>query len=154
MAPAAIGPALSVLTGGLERARAAQGEAAERIAASPFDVDAIVDLVEPGGIVVLDDFTPCESWPPIFMGRVDTLPESWLTDERFTAGEGMIAPDASASIAALRSLAGTCMSNDNGTSDGCIRWSASARSSSLATASKVPSTPPSPTGLTVSFLGS
>jgi len=44
MAPAAIGPALSVLAGGLERARAAQGEAAERIAASPFDVDAIVDL--------------------------------------------------------------------------------------------------------------
>ena len=42
MAPAAIGPALSVLAGGLERA--AQGEAAERIAASPFDVDAIVDL--------------------------------------------------------------------------------------------------------------
>jgi hypothetical protein len=44
MAPAAIGPALSVLAGGLDRARAAQSEAAERIAASPFDVDAIVDL--------------------------------------------------------------------------------------------------------------
>ena len=28
-------------------------------------VDAIVDLVEAGGIVVLDDFTPCEVWPPI-----------------------------------------------------------------------------------------
>ena len=28
-------------------------------------VDAIADLVEDGGIVVLDDFTPCELWPPI-----------------------------------------------------------------------------------------
>ena len=57
-------------------------------------VDAVVDLVEPGGIVVLDDFTPCESWPPIFIGRVDTLREEWLTDERFTAVEVMVAPDA------------------------------------------------------------
>ena len=34
-------------------------------------VDAVADLVEPGGIVVLDDFTPCEMWPPISDGRVD-----------------------------------------------------------------------------------
>ena len=27
-------------------------------------VDAVADLVEDGGIVVLDDFTPCEQWPP------------------------------------------------------------------------------------------
>ena len=69
---------------------------------SAVGVDSIVDLIEPGGIVVLDDFTPCESWPPIFMGRVDTLRESWLTDERFTAVEVMIAPDASAVIATRR----------------------------------------------------
>jgi len=69
---------------------------------SAVGVDSIVDLIEPGGIVVLDDFTPCESWPPIFMGRVDTLRESWLTDERFTAVEVMIAPDASAIIATRR----------------------------------------------------
>jgi predicted O-methyltransferase YrrM len=65
-------------------------------------VDAVADLVEPGGIVVLDDFTPCESWPPIYLGRVDTLREEWLTDERFTAVEVMIAPDASALIATRR----------------------------------------------------
>ena len=69
---------------------------------SAVGVDSIVDLIEPGGIVVLDDFTPCESWPPIFMGRADTLRESWLTDERFTAVEVMIAPDASAIIATRR----------------------------------------------------
>ena len=65
-------------------------------------VDAVADLVEPGGIVVLDDFAPCEMWPPITAGRVDILRETWLTDERFTAVEVMVAPDASALIATRR----------------------------------------------------
>lgn len=65
-------------------------------------VDQVVDLLEPGGIAVLDDFTPCESWPPIAYGRVDILREQWLTDERVTAVEVMIAPDASAIIATRR----------------------------------------------------
>ena len=65
-------------------------------------VDAIADLVEEGGIVVLDDFTPCELWPPITYGRVDTLREQWLTDDRFTSVEVMVAPDASALIATKR----------------------------------------------------
>ena len=51
---------------------------------------------------MLDDFTPCELWPPITDGRVDTLREQWLTDERFTAVEVMVAPDASAIIATKR----------------------------------------------------
>ena len=62
-------------------------------------VDRVADLVEEGGIVVLDDFVPCESWPPIRDGRVDTLREQWLTDPRFTAVEVMVAPDASTVIA-------------------------------------------------------
>ena len=65
-------------------------------------VDAVADLVEPGGIVVMDDFSPCEMWPPITAGRVDMLRENWLTDERFTAVEVMVAPDASALIATRR----------------------------------------------------
>lgn len=71
---------------------------------SPEDarVDAVADLVEPGGVVVMDDFAPCEQWPPITMGRVDTLREAWLTDDRFTAVEVMVAPDASALVATRR----------------------------------------------------
>ena len=65
-------------------------------------VDSVADLVEAGGIVVLDDFTPCEIWPPVSYGRVDTLREQWLTDERFTAVEVMVAPDASTIIATKR----------------------------------------------------
>ncbi|HEX6515457.1 MAG TPA: class I SAM-dependent methyltransferase [Nocardioidaceae bacterium] len=64
--------------------------------------DTIIDLIEPGGIVVLDDFTPCASWPPVFAGRVDTIREQWLTDERFTTVEVMVASDASVLIAAKR----------------------------------------------------
>ncbi len=65
-------------------------------------VDAIADLVEEGGLVVLDDFVPCEMWPPITGGRVDSLREQWLTDERFTAVEVMVAPDASTILATRR----------------------------------------------------
>ncbi|MBB3040693.1 class I SAM-dependent methyltransferase [Nocardioides sp. LMS-CY] len=65
-------------------------------------VDAIADLVEEGGLVVLDDFTPCEMWPPVTYGRVDTLREQWLTDDRFTAVEVMVAPDASVVLATRR----------------------------------------------------
>jgi predicted O-methyltransferase YrrM len=64
--------------------------------------DTIIDLVEPGGVVVLDDFTPCGSWPPVFEGRVDVLREQWLTDERFTTAEVMVASDASVLIATKR----------------------------------------------------
>ena len=64
--------------------------------------DAIVDLVEPGGVVVLDDFTPCSSWPPVYEGRVDILREQWLTDDRFTTVEVMVAEDASVLIATKR----------------------------------------------------
>jgi predicted O-methyltransferase YrrM len=73
-------------------------------ASAPEDagVNAVADLVEPGGIVVLDDFVPCELWPPITGGRVDTLREQWLTDERFTCVEVMVASDASALIATRR----------------------------------------------------
>jgi predicted O-methyltransferase YrrM len=64
--------------------------------------DKVAELMDSGGIVVLDDFTPCPSWPPIFDGRVDTLREEWLSDVRFTAVEVLVAPDTSAVIATKR----------------------------------------------------
>ncbi len=64
--------------------------------------DTVADLVEPAGIVVLDDFTPCASWPPVHGGRVDTLREQWLVDDRFTTAEVMVAADTSVLIATRR----------------------------------------------------
>jgi predicted O-methyltransferase YrrM len=64
--------------------------------------DSVADLVEPGGMVVLDDFVPCESWPPVHGGRVDIFRERWLTDDRFTSVEVLVASDASVLIATRR----------------------------------------------------
>lgn len=65
-------------------------------------IDIMADLLEPGGIAVLDDFVPSTSWPPIVDGQVDTIREQWLTDERFAAVEMLIDPDASLIIATRR----------------------------------------------------
>lgn len=65
-------------------------------------IDVMAELIEPGGIVVLDDFSPSAFWPPIVEGRVDTVREQWLTDERFAAVEMLIDADASLIIASRR----------------------------------------------------
>jgi predicted O-methyltransferase YrrM len=62
----------------------------------------IIDLVETGGMIVLDDFTPCPSWPPLDRGRVDTLRLEWLSDDRFTTVDVMVAEDTSVIIAVKR----------------------------------------------------
>src|SRR6266542_2704971 len=64
--------------------------------------DIIADVVEPGGFVVLDDFTPSAVWPPMYGGRVDTLRQDWLMDKRFTTVEVMVAPDAAVLLATRR----------------------------------------------------
>ena len=67
-----------------------------------LDVDELAELLEPGGIAVLDDFVPSDRWPPIVDGQVDTIREQWLTDDRFAAVEMLIDPDASLLIATRR----------------------------------------------------
>jgi predicted O-methyltransferase YrrM len=64
--------------------------------------DVVAEAVEPGGFVVLDDFTPSAVWPPMYEGRVDTLRQEWLTDPRFTSVEVMVAPDAAVLLATRR----------------------------------------------------
>jgi hypothetical protein len=59
----------------------------------------IVELLEEGGMIVLDDFTPCPTWPPVEGGRVDSLRLDWLSDERFTSVDVMVAEDTSVVIA-------------------------------------------------------
>lgn len=65
-------------------------------------MDMVAELLGPGGIVVLDDFTPWPTWPPMYEGRVDTMREQWLTDERFVTVEVMVATDSAVLIAALK----------------------------------------------------
>jgi predicted O-methyltransferase YrrM len=62
-------------------------------------VDAVADLVAAGGLVVMDDFTPADGWPPRFDGRPDALRIAWLTDPRFTAVEVRVSATESAILA-------------------------------------------------------
>lgn len=64
--------------------------------------DGVVDFLEPGGIAVLDDFTPTFTWPPTYAGQVDVLRQSWLVDPRFVTCEVMVTPDASVLVATKR----------------------------------------------------
>lgn len=64
--------------------------------------DAVADMLEPGGVVVLDDFTPSPCWPPLYDGKVDEVRERWLTDPRFTTVEVMVTDDASVLICSKR----------------------------------------------------
>ena len=61
--------------------------------------DAVADLIAPGGIVVMDDFTPSDGWPPEFGGRPDDLRIAWLTDPRFAAVDVRVSPTESAVLA-------------------------------------------------------
>jgi predicted O-methyltransferase YrrM len=64
--------------------------------------DTVYELLEPGGLVVLDDFTPSHGWPPMYGGRVDAVRQQWLTDPRFTSVDVMVAEDAAVVVAARR----------------------------------------------------
>jgi predicted O-methyltransferase YrrM len=34
--------------------------------------------LHPGGLIVIDDFTPSTTWPPRYAGQVDTIRQHWL----------------------------------------------------------------------------
>ncbi|MGW0499251.1 O-methyltransferase [Streptomyces sp. NPDC003007] len=62
----------------------------------------VVDLLAPGGILVLDDFTPSVQWPPRFEGEVDELRLFYLTHPDLDAAEVLTTPTSSAIVAARR----------------------------------------------------
>jgi predicted O-methyltransferase YrrM len=62
-------------------------------------VDAVADLVAAGGVVVMDDFTPVDGWPPRYDGRPDDLRIAWLTEPRFAAVEVRVSATESAILA-------------------------------------------------------
>ncbi|MFE7898504.1 O-methyltransferase [Streptomyces sp. NPDC057424] len=62
----------------------------------------VVELLAPGGILVLDDFTPSAAWPPRFEGEVDELRLFYLTHPELDATEVLTTPTSSAVVAARR----------------------------------------------------
>ncbi len=66
------------------------------------DPQGVVDLLAPGGILLLDDFTPSSHWPPRFEGEVDELRLFYLTHPALEATEVLTTPSSSAVVAARR----------------------------------------------------
>jgi predicted O-methyltransferase YrrM len=57
------------------------------------------DWLRPGGLVVLDDFTPMTSWPPTHDGRPDAARMYWLNHPRLRAAEVRVTPTAASIVA-------------------------------------------------------
>jgi predicted O-methyltransferase YrrM len=62
----------------------------------------VVDLLAPGGILLLDDFTPSPEWPPRFGGEVDELRLFYLTHPDLQATEILTTATTSAVMAVRR----------------------------------------------------
>jgi len=58
-----------------------------------------LELVAPGGIVVVDDLTPESLWPEEWRGRPDAVRDFWLEDPRLRAVELLTTPRTAAILA-------------------------------------------------------
>ncbi|MDQ1006166.1 putative O-methyltransferase YrrM [Streptomyces sp. V4I23] len=66
------------------------------------DPERVVELLAPGGLLILDDFTPSPDWPPRFGGEVDELRLFYLTHPALDATEVLTTPASSVVVAARR----------------------------------------------------
>ena len=55
--------------------------------------------LRPGGLLVMDDFSPLTQWPPLFQGRVDDARVHWLTHPSLRATQINVTPEASTLLA-------------------------------------------------------
>lgn len=66
------------------------------------DPQRVIELLAPGGLLILDDFTPSPHWPPRFEGEVDELRLLYLTHPALDATEILTTPSSSAVVGARR----------------------------------------------------
>jgi predicted O-methyltransferase YrrM len=62
-----------------------------------------LELVAPGGIVLIDDMTPEALWPEEWHGKPDPARDFWLGDPRLRAVEILTTPQTAAILAVRRS---------------------------------------------------
>lgn len=58
-----------------------------------------LELVAPGGVVVVDDMTPEALWPEEWRGKSDPVRDFWLENPRLSAVELMTTPETAAILA-------------------------------------------------------
>lgn len=63
--------------------------------------EAALELVAPGGLVVIDDLTPESQCPEEWRGRPDAVREFWLADPRLRGAEVITTPKAAAIVATV-----------------------------------------------------
>jgi predicted O-methyltransferase YrrM len=61
-----------------------------------------LELVAPGGIVVIDDLTPKELWPEEWRGRPDPARDVWLQREDLVVTELLTTPETAAMLVVRR----------------------------------------------------
>jgi predicted O-methyltransferase YrrM len=61
-----------------------------------------LELVAPGGTVVIDDMTPEALWPEEWRGKPDAAREFWLGDARLSSAEILTTPETAAILAVRR----------------------------------------------------
>jgi hypothetical protein len=62
-------------------------------------LDKIVNAMEVGGLMVLDDLTPIELWPDEWRGKPDPIREAWLGHSQLVSVEIRTSRRASAILA-------------------------------------------------------
>lgn len=72
------------------------------LAWDPEDRNIAARVLNPGGMIVIDDLEPSRGWPPVTDDGVDAQRQGWLMDDRFTSAEVMVAPDAAVLICVRR----------------------------------------------------
>jgi hypothetical protein len=57
------------------------------------------EWLRPGGLLVMDDFGPLASWPPLFDGQVDVARLNWFEHPQMRATQVRVTPEWSALLA-------------------------------------------------------
>ncbi|MFN6541393.1 MAG: O-methyltransferase [Nostoc sp. EkiNYC01] len=88
------------LFGHKSNVRVLQGDWHDLLSYAPFDLlfadggnakvvepQILINALKIGGLIIIDDLTPEEYWPPEWQGRIDPLREFWLKDPHIIATE-------------------------------------------------------------------
>ncbi len=75
---------------------------ADAKAAKVHEPEVLVRVLEPGGVVLLDDLTPEDQWPEEWRGKPDEVREFWLNHPDLVATELLVTPGSAVIVGVLK----------------------------------------------------